>query len=133
MYSAVAVDVMIVLMRAPQKAPTFLTIQVSRELLNNAIRNLNAYAAPRVATASSSELLLTMDEIMAVIDQGRLSRTLLLSAAHLKRVEVRAPLRKSLMNVRGRRAEKKKQIIHTQYMYMKLYLSSIRHFCGFCA
>ncbi|CAM9208345.1 unnamed protein product [Ascophyllum nodosum] len=71
------------------RAPTFLTIQVSRELLNNAIRNLNAYAAPRVATASSSELLLTMDEIMAVIDQGRLSRTLLLSAAHLKRVEVK--------------------------------------------
>lgn len=68
------------------QAPTFLTIQVSRSVLNEAIRNLNAYAAPRRETPS--ELLLTVDEITAIIDQGELSRTLLLSAAHLKRIEV---------------------------------------------
>lgn len=69
-----------------KQAPSFLTIQVSRNILNEAIRNLNAYAAPRVK--SPSELLLTAEEISAIIDQGDLSRTLLLSAAHLKRVEV---------------------------------------------
>lgn len=68
------------------QAPRFLTIQVSRSVLNDTIRNLNAYAAPRLA--SPSELLLTVNEIMDIIDQGELSRTLLLSAAHLKRVEV---------------------------------------------
>ena len=68
------------------QAPTFLTIQVSRSVLNEAICNLNAYAAPRLETPS--ELLLTVDEITAIIGQGELSRTLLLSAAHLKRVEV---------------------------------------------
>lgn len=70
------------------QAPKFLTIQVSRTVLNDTIGNLNAYAAPRLA--SPSELLLTVDEIMAIIDQGELSRTLLLSAAHLKRIEVRS-------------------------------------------
>ncbi|CAN0298585.1 unnamed protein product, partial [Ectocarpus fasciculatus] len=68
------------------RAPKFLTIQVSRSVLNETIGNLNAYAAPRLA--SPSELLLTVDEIMGIIDQGDLSRTLLLSAAHLKRIEV---------------------------------------------
>ncbi|CAM9472331.1 unnamed protein product, partial [Ectocarpus sp. 8 AP-2014] len=67
-----------------QQAPKFLTIQVSRSVLNETIGNLNAYAAPRLA--SPSELLLTVDEIMGIIDQGELSRTLLLSAAHLKRI-----------------------------------------------
>ncbi|CAM9378536.1 unnamed protein product, partial [Ectocarpus sp. 8 AP-2014] len=66
------------------RAPKFLTIQVSRSVLNETIGNLNAYAAPRLA--SPSELLLTVDEIMGIIDQGELSRTLLLSAAHLKRI-----------------------------------------------
>lgn len=75
------------LRREKPKAPTFLTIQVSRNILNEAIRNLNVYAAPRVETPS--ELLLTADEISAIINQGDLSRTLLLSAAHLKRIEVR--------------------------------------------
>lgn len=74
-------------LRSPKQAPTFLTVQVSRDILNGAIRNLNAYAAPRLS--SPSELLLSVDEISAIIDQGNLSRTLLLSAAHLKRVEVR--------------------------------------------
>ena len=69
------------------QAPKFLTIQVSRSVLNDTIENLNTYAAPRLATPS--ELLLTVDEMMAIIDQGELSRTLLLSAAHLKRIEVR--------------------------------------------
>ncbi|CAM9360095.1 unnamed protein product [Pylaiella littoralis] len=69
------------------RAPRFLTIQVSRSVLNDTIRNLNAYAAPRLA--SPSELLLTVNEIMDIIDQGELSRTLLLSAAHLKRVEMK--------------------------------------------
>lgn len=59
---------------------------MSRSILNGAIRNLNVYAAPRLETPS--ELLLTVDEITAIIDQGELSGTLLLSAAHLKRVEV---------------------------------------------
>lgn len=59
---------------------------MSRSVLNETIANLNAYAAPRLA--SPSELLLTVDEIMGIIDQGELSRTLLLSAAHLKRIEV---------------------------------------------
>ncbi len=59
---------------------------MSRSVLNDTIGNLNAYAAPRLG--SPSELLLTVDEIMAIIDHGDLSRTLLLSAAHLKRVEV---------------------------------------------
>ncbi|CAM9977656.1 unnamed protein product, partial [Ectocarpus sp. 13 AM-2016] len=68
------------------RAPKFLTIQVSRSVLNDTIGNLNAYAAPRLA--SPSELLLTVDEIMGIIDKGELSRTLLLSAAHLKRIEV---------------------------------------------
>ncbi|CAM9439729.1 unnamed protein product [Scytosiphon promiscuus] len=69
------------------RAPKFLTIQVSRSLLNETIENLNAYATPRLA--SPSELLLTVEEIMDIIDQGDLSRTLLLSAAHLKRVEMK--------------------------------------------
>lgn len=68
------------------QAPSFLTIQVSRNVLNEAIRKLNAYAAPRVETPS--ELLLTADEITSIIDQGKLSRISLLSVAHLKRIEV---------------------------------------------
>lgn len=75
------------------QAPTFLTIQVSRAVLNEAIGKLNAYASPRMA--SPSELLLTVDEITAIIDQGPLSRTLLLSAAHLKRVEVNLSIAES--------------------------------------
>ncbi|CBN74731.1 hypothetical protein Esi_0041_0045 [Ectocarpus siliculosus] len=71
------------------RAPKFLTIQVSRSVLNDTIGNLNAYAEPRLA--SPSELLLTVDEIMGIIDQGELSRTLLLSAAHLKRIEMKGP------------------------------------------
>lgn len=68
------------------QAPNFLTLQVPRKLLNDAIHNLNTYAASRLATPS--ELLLTFDKIVAVINQGNFSGSLLLLVAHLKRVEV---------------------------------------------
>lgn len=71
------------------QAPNFLTLQVPRKLLNDAIHNLNTYAAPRLATPS--ELLLTFDKIVAIINQGHFSGSLLLSVAHLKRVEVSGP------------------------------------------
>ena len=68
------------------QAPMFLKIQVSRKVLNDAISNLNAFAAPLSSTPSA--LLVSADEIVDIIAQGSLSKTVLLSCAHLKRIEV---------------------------------------------
>ena len=69
------------------KTPSFIQMQVTREMLNGAIGAFNAYVGGRKGGKEGLEAL-PLDRVTEVIAQGDTSKTVLLSLIHLKRVEI---------------------------------------------
>ena len=69
------------------KTPSFIQMQVTREMLNGAIGAFNCYVGGRKGGKEGLEAL-PLDRVTEVIAQGDTSKTVLLSLIHLKRVEI---------------------------------------------
>ncbi len=69
--------------------PSFIQMQVTRDILNGTIAAFNAYTSGRQGGRNgfASEGL-PLDRVTEVIGQGDMSKTVLLSLIHLKRVEI---------------------------------------------
>lgn len=81
------------------RAPSFIQIQVTREMLNDAIKVFNSHMKGKQHGGKSGVQALPLDQVTEIIAQGDLSKTILLSLAHLKRVGMS-------MTTQGQRAYK---------------------------
>jgi len=70
------------------KTPSFIQMQVTREMLNGAIGAFNAYVRERTGGRNGEMDALPLDRVTEVIAQGDAGKTVLLSLIHLKRVGI---------------------------------------------
>ena len=70
------------------KTPSFIQMQVTREMLNGAIGAFNSYVGGRTGGRTGEMDALPLDRVTEVIAQGDAGKTVLLSLIHLKRVGI---------------------------------------------